>query len=146
MVRPTDHQLKTNAKREMHPNSLKNLEKRKSWKPGQSGNPKGCPPAKTNLRTYVRIFVSMSCEEFKAVDTKGLTIGEFIAYGHVVKMLRDAAAKASDNIGWQRVKEEFDRDEGQPDVSLTVISPEIAAMDDNELNVFLREAAIDDHN
>ena len=28
-------------KRGMHPNSLKNLEKRVSWKPGQSGNPGG---------------------------------------------------------------------------------------------------------
>lgn len=29
------------GKKKLHPNSLKNLEKRKSWKPGQSGNPEG---------------------------------------------------------------------------------------------------------
>ena len=50
---------------------MANEQNLRPWKKGQSGNPKGCPPAKPNLRTYVRIFVSMSREEFKAVDEEG---------------------------------------------------------------------------
>ncbi|KKN11217.1 hypothetical protein LCGC14_1028750 [marine sediment metagenome] len=37
MVKPA----KQVVKREMHPNSLKNLEKRPLWQPGQSGNKEG---------------------------------------------------------------------------------------------------------
>ncbi len=148
MVRSTDQQSKPKPKYKpgKNPKSLANLRADVRWKPGQSGNPKGCPPARTNLRTYVRQFMSMTPQEFKAVDQNTLTISQWGAYGHVLKFYKDAVAKlgaeADANIAWKRVKEEFDRDEGQPDqnVNLSMIEPEIAAMDDDQMRAFIRDS------
>jgi len=94
----------TVKQRRIHPNSLANLQAgRQSWKPGQSGNPKGPPPSKVQFWRYVQIFTEMSAAKFKAVKVQTLPINQQLAYGFVVAML---------DGDWQRIKEALDRDEG----------------------------------
>ena len=57
-------------KRGMHPNSLKNLEKRVSWKPGQPGNPKGLSLTKRR---------EMMLDETCPLDEKGRDWRETLA-------------------------------------------------------------------
>ena len=127
-----------------HPNTLANLTKRNRFKKGEpSANPFGAPPSKTHLRTYVRQFMDLDIDEFRRqVSYKGAwKLSKVIAYGYVAKLLRDTVRAGDEGDAWKRIKEEFDRDEGQPDQTITIIAPEFANMSDGELNEFLRQAA-----
>ena len=74
-------QLKT--RRGMHPNSLKNLEKRKSWKPGQQGRHKGM-----TITQRQQQMMSEACP----FDGKGRTWGEALAEGGLRQALNTPVA------------------------------------------------------
>ena len=71
------------------------------WKPGQSGNPAGPPPAKTQLYRYWCKFLAMSPKELAKVDESKLTLAEV------------AALKSARLMDWQRQQEIINRDEGK---------------------------------
>ena len=73
MIAESERSAKKQGKRRnMHPNSLKNLEKGPRWKKGQSGNAGGPPRARIHLWDYIRQYAAMDPEELKALDIKGL--------------------------------------------------------------------------
>lgn len=83
-----------------HPNSLKNLEKRTSWLPGQSGNPRGVS-LKAHLDTELERSPTMEHDGF---DGKGKTNAQLIIQSQV----RDA--RTGDNAAR---KEIWEREEGK---------------------------------
>ena len=98
--------------------SLDNLKLSTGFKPGQSGNPKGAPRARTNLKRYICKFLDMTTDQLKKIDTKSLKIAERAALNTVIKI---------DEGEWHRIKDIMDRDErtegreeGVPDQTVKV--------------------------
>ena len=71
------------------------------WKPGESGNPKGAPRAKTNLYRYICEYLEMGSKELASVKVKNLSLVRQAAYNTAVKM------------DWKRQQEIINRDEGK---------------------------------
>ena len=49
------------------------------FKPGQSGNPKGSPKARTNLWKFINRFMAMTDDELAKVDRETLTQAQKVA-------------------------------------------------------------------
>ena len=84
--------------------SLDNLKLSTGFKPGQSGNPKGAPRARTNFHRYLCEFMEMTAAELKGLKTKDMVLAKHAALKHVKAMV--------DGTGdFPRAKDIMDRDE-----------------------------------
>ena len=76
------------------------------WRPGQSGNPKGAPPSRTNLWRYICEYMEMTPEKLQRVALKSSEL----------TMARRAALVTVQKMGageWTRLKEMIERSEGK---------------------------------
>ena len=76
------------------------------FKPGQSGNPKGTPPSRTNLWRYICEYMEMTPEKLQRVALKSSEL----------TMARRAALVTVQKMGageWTRLKEMIERSEGK---------------------------------
>jgi hypothetical protein len=82
--------------------------KETQFQPGQSGNPKGCPPHRANLWPHFCRFLAMSPEQIRKIDRGTLTLAERSA-------LRLAIAESrGKRCGSERLaRYAIDRDEGR---------------------------------
>lgn len=92
---------------------------RVKWKKGQSGNPSGPPKTKHYLRRYVEQYMNMPPQEIKALVNDEAAMNELkasqvIAIKHVFEMMQ--------KNDFNRLKEEFDRDDGRVDQNLNNVN------------------------
>jgi hypothetical protein len=100
------------------------------YQPGQSGNPAGCPPSRTNLWRYFCQFMMMTPGQLAKVrarkDKADLLKVEELA----LKAVDQAVKRGIGGTGWLLIREVWNRDEGKPSEHLTIERPE--AMTDEE--------------
>ena len=112
-------------------------------KPGEVRNPEGRPKTKTGIRSHVIKYIGFTAAQLKKeLKKKELTVVEEAAINHLLEL------SAGD---WQRLKEEFDRDEGKPNQNLNInqnisIIQEVAEMSDDEVNNRIKELASESYN
>lgn len=74
------------------------------WKPGQSGNPKGTPPAKTQLYRHFCKYLEMTPAQIEKLDKSKLSMSQIAALAMVRKVGKGE---------WPQQKEVIERDEGK---------------------------------
>ena len=80
----------------------------RQWRPGESGNPKGCPTHRANLWPYFCRFLSMTPGQVLRIDRSKLTLAERTALRLAV-----AAAKGKRCPSDRFAKYSIDRDLGK---------------------------------
>lgn len=86
-----------------------------SWKPGQSGNPKGKPKGIPNSKTRLRRLLELT-EDLKnpvTGDIEGFTVAEQLDMQQIIK------ARRGDTMAYKTI---LDRLEGKPEQSVDVTS------------------------
>ena len=106
------------------------------FQPGQSGNPKGSPKARTNLWKFLTRFMAMTDAELAKVDREKLTQAQKVA----LKLVENAAqGKGCDSERLARYC--VDRDEGKASEHLVIDKDnDLSDEECEEIRAVLRKA------